>query len=69
MLRENTLRKVGRSLFLTVPADLVRTFRLTAGDKVVWEAGDENGTTLKFFRATIIKTPALREEEATVDST
>jgi antitoxin component of MazEF toxin-antitoxin module len=68
MTKDITLRKVGGSLFLTVPAEFVRTYQLSPGDTVSWD-GDENGATLKFFRVTRALTPALRQKEAVVDTT
>jgi antitoxin component of MazEF toxin-antitoxin module len=37
MKKEVTLRQVGGSLALSVPADFVRAFRLSPGDRVTWE--------------------------------
>jgi antitoxin component of MazEF toxin-antitoxin module len=63
MKKEVTLRQVGGSLALSVPADFVRAFRLSPGDRVTWE-GDEDGATVKFFRVEVMinKTPALMEQ-------
>ena len=66
--RYMTLRKVGGSLFLTVPADIVRAFRLSAGDGVLWDM-EGDVATAKFFRVTETRTPAERVDEAVVDAT
>jgi hypothetical protein len=62
MKREVTLRRVARSVFLTIPADFVKAYRLSPGDVVTWEAIDDNGATLRFFRVTTSRTPALRAD-------
>jgi hypothetical protein len=46
---------------MTVPADVVRAFRLSAGDSVFWSL-EENGAYAKFFRVTA---PAERVQEST----
>ncbi len=66
MHRSVILRKVGHSLFLTVPADLVKAYRLSPGDSVVWDT-EEDGATIKFFRVTTSLTPALMNQEEAVD--
>jgi antitoxin component of MazEF toxin-antitoxin module len=62
MKKDVTLRRVGNSLFLTIPAEFVKAFRLGPGDTVSWD-GDENGATIKFFRVTTSRTPAVMGEE------
>jgi antitoxin component of MazEF toxin-antitoxin module len=56
---ELTLRKIGGSLFVTVPANIVRAYRLRPGDSVVWDMED-----IQFFRVTTSIEPAEREQEA-----
>jgi len=63
MQKNVTLRKVGHSLFLTIPADFVRAYRLSPGDSVSFDA-DEDGATLKFFRVTTSMTPAAIKKES-----
>jgi bifunctional DNA-binding transcriptional regulator/antitoxin component of YhaV-PrlF toxin-antitoxin module len=60
--RECRLHKVGNSIRLTIPVDVVRAFGLDARDDVLLEA-DENGVTLKFFKVTKSRTPAVVGEE------
>jgi hypothetical protein len=61
MKKDVTLRKVARSMFLTIPAEFVKAYQLKPGDIASWE-GDWDGATLKFFRVTQSRTPAIREE-------
>jgi antitoxin component of MazEF toxin-antitoxin module len=68
MQREMTLRKVGASLFVTVPVEVVRAYRLSAGDSILWDIGEDEAK-VKFFRVTTSKTEVQREQEAVVDST
>jgi hypothetical protein len=63
MQKNVTLRKVGHSLFFTIPADFVRAYRLSPGDTVSIDA-DEDGATLKFYRVETTLIPALRESES-----
>jgi hypothetical protein len=58
-----------RSLSITVPADFVRAYGLSAGDSVEWESS-ETIAVLKFFKVTRTETPLVnqREQEAGVDA-
>ena len=62
MQRNTTLRKVGRSIFFTIPVDIVRAYGLEPGDTVSIDA-DENGGELKFFWVRKTETPAVRGQE------
>jgi antitoxin component of MazEF toxin-antitoxin module len=62
---ELTLRKIGGSLFMTVPAQIRHAYRLKPGDSVVLDIeGDE--AKLQFFRVTKTVEPAEREQEAAI---
>ena len=69
MQRYMTLRKVGASLFLTVPVEIVKAYRLSAGDSILWDIQSDNEAKVKFFRVTRTVTPALLEEEQVVEAT
>jgi antitoxin component of MazEF toxin-antitoxin module len=60
--REATLRSLGGSVFLTIPADIVRFYGLSPGDAVTVE-GNGSCVTLKFFRTTTTKAPIVVGEE------
>ena len=66
MQRCVTLRKVGHSIFFTIPADIVRAYRLGPGDSVFLDA-EEDKATLRFFRVTRTETPALMNQEEAVE--
>jgi antitoxin component of MazEF toxin-antitoxin module len=53
---EVTLRQVGGSLHMIIPAYVKNALGLTAGDAALVE-GNENGCTLKFFKVTRNKIP------------
>jgi antitoxin component of MazEF toxin-antitoxin module len=61
MKRDIKLRRNGDSLVMTMPVDLVRAYQLSPGDIVAWDGG-WNGATVKFFRVSETRTPALRQE-------
>ena len=61
MTRYITLRKVGGSLHMSVPAEFVRACGLSPGDSVRWNATDDMAM-LKFFKVTVNRTPALEKQ-------
>ena len=67
--RRLILRRIGGSLFITVPAEILRTYGLRVGDAIEWELGADEAK-VRFFRVTTNVTPAERNEtvEASVSA-
>jgi Antidote-toxin recognition MazE, bacterial antitoxin len=58
--RLKLIRTGYRSLSITVPADFVRAYGLSAGDVVEWESA-ETIAVLKFFKVTRTETPLVNQ--------
>ena len=69
MIFDRVLRKVGGSLTLSLPQEVIRTYRLSVGDTIRWDVRDD-GITIQFFKVTRVVTetvarlPAERVMEA-----
>jgi hypothetical protein len=68
MIKRTRLRKVGRVLHTSIPADLINALGLLDGDEVAWEI--TGGTaTLKFLRQVECRPPVQEmHQEASVDA-
>jgi antitoxin component of MazEF toxin-antitoxin module len=69
MVFGRVLRKVGGSLTLSLPQEVIRTYDLSPGDVIRWDVRDD-GITIQFFKVTrvvtetVAPTPAERVMEA-----
>ena len=64
MIKRTRLRKVGKVLHTSIPADLINVLGLLDGDEVAWDI--TNGTaTLKFLRQVECRPPVqeIRQED------
>jgi hypothetical protein len=61
---EAILRRVGGSTMMTVPAKILRAYRLGVGDVVVWNIGEDEAK-VQFLRVTTTVEPAELETEGT----
>jgi antitoxin component of MazEF toxin-antitoxin module len=60
--RRLILRRIGGSLFITVPSEILRTYGLRVGDAIEWELGADEAK-VRFFKVTTSVTPAERAED------
>lgn len=69
MIFDRILRRVGGSLTLALPQEVIRSYRLSAGDTIRWHV-EEDEIKIQFFRVTrtvtvvVEPTPAERVMEA-----
>ena len=69
MIFDRVLRKVGGSLTLSLPQEVIRAYRLSVGDTIRWHVGEDK-ITIQFFKVTrvvtetVAPTPAERVMEA-----
>jgi antitoxin component of MazEF toxin-antitoxin module len=65
MVKNITLRQHGRSIGMTVPVEFCHALGLAPGDSVTWET-DGDVATLRFFKVTKQRVPALEKQEEAV---
>ena len=67
MKRYSTVRITGDSLAVTIPVDIVRAYRLSAGDSILWDLGEDEAK-ITFFRVTKTVAPAERADEQVAET-
>ena len=63
MIFDRVLRKVGGSLTLSLPQEVIRTYRLSVGDTIRWDVRDD-GITIQFFKVTRVVTETVAPTSA-----
>jgi len=67
MIKRTRLRKVGKVLHTSIPADLINVLGLLDGDEVAWEITGGSAT-LKFLRQVECRPPAQEERQAAIEA-
>jgi len=67
MIKRTRLRKVGKVLHTSIPADLINVLGLLDGDEVAWEITGGSAT-LKFLRQVENRPPAQEERQAAIEA-